>query len=388
MTARHYNADAEVPRYRLLYIAPDVVLDLPAALSAHFEGDYVATWLKSDAPDAAEDLQRIRASFGRFEFHPRPRPTSRNLRTKLEELVFYVRKGVELSRTKGRYDVVVCYSPFRTGVAGLFIQWITGTPAIIEFPSNPASVFSRSPGLAGKVRHVLSPWLAKIVARLSSGIMILFPWQVDALGISSRVQRHLVHAFVRMKEGVPATRHDDYVLLVGKPWAAKGADILVKAFLRIAAKHPTVTLVIAGSDEDAGWLKSMVPAGARVEFVGRMPHDDILGLIAGCRVFALPSWTEGTPRTIIEAYSCARPVVATRTDGIPYVVRQDETGELVALGSDVELAAALDRLLSDPDRADQLGRNGQALARSEFAAGRIAQQWADAVGRVITATRS
>jgi len=375
-------------KLRLLYIAPDVVLDLPAALSEYFEGDYIGTWLKSDAPDAAEDLARIRASFGDFTFHPRPRPQNKGLFSKVEELVFYVRKGVELARTHKKYDVVVTYSPFRTGIAAILIQWLTGIPAIIEFPSNPASVFSRAPGMSGRLRNTLAPWIARIVARLSSGIMILFPWQVDALRISSRVPRYLVHAFVRTKTGVVATRTDDYVLLVGKPWAAKGADILLNGFLRITDQHPTVTLVIAGSDEDAGWLKAMVPAGARVEFLGRMPHDDILSLVAGCRVFALPSWTEGTPRTIIEAYSCARPVLATRTDGIPYVVRQDETGELVTLGSDKEVGEALHRLLSNPERAAALGRNGEELARVEFSAKRVARMWYDAVTASLATRRS
>lgn len=375
-------------KFRLLYIAPDIVLDLPRALSAYFEGDYVATWMRSDAPDAKEDLEKIRASFGAFEFHPRPRPLNKGIRSKIEELVFYVRTGVQLSRSRGRYDVVVCYSPFRTGVAGVLIQWLTGTPALIEFPSNPRSVFSRSRSKLGRLSNFLSPWLSRLVARCSSGIMILFPWQVDGLGIASHVPRFLVHAFVRTRPGVQAQRTDDYILLVGKPWEAKGADVLVKAFLQITEKHPTVRLVIAGSDEDPLWLRDLVPAGGRVDFIGRLPHDDILSLMAGCRVFALPSWTEGTPRTIIEAYAYARPVVATRTDGIPYVVRQDETGELVAVNSVPELAAALDRLLSDPARAEQLGKNGQELARTEFAAERVAAMWRDAVKATLAARNS
>ena len=134
---------------RLLYIAPDVVLDLPAALSPYFDGDYVATWLRSDAPDAAEDLARINAAFGAFEFHPRPRPIEGGIASKLEELVFYVKKGIQLSRERGRYDVVVCYSPFRTGVAGILIQWFTGTPAIIEFPANPGERLNTDAGLDG-----------------------------------------------------------------------------------------------------------------------------------------------------------------------------------------------------------------------------------------------
>ena len=375
-------------RLRLLYIAPDVVLDLPKALSAHFTGEYISTWMRSGASDAKVDLEKITASFGDFRFHPRPKPRNSGLLAKLEELVFYARKGVELHRQSGPYDVIVCYSPFRTAIAGLWIKWRTGTPVIVEFPLNPGSVYSRATGIGGRLRHYLAPRVARLVARLSDGVMILFPWQLDQLGVSSRVPRHLVHAFVRTKRNVLPSRTDDYILLVGKPWSPKGADILLQAFLSIRDRHPGLTLVLAGSDEDATWLRQMIPAGAPVELIERLPHDDVLRLIAGCRIFALPSWTEGTPRTIIEAFASARPVISTRTDGIPYVVRHGETGELVPVGSPVELAESIERLLNDPDYATQLGIAGKAFAETEFDAAHIADMWRDAVNAMVVDART
>jgi glycosyltransferase involved in cell wall biosynthesis len=366
-------------RPRLLYIAPDVVLDLPKALSAHFTGDYVATWMKSGAADAKADLARIAESFGDFDFHPRPKPANNGLLAKLEELVFYARTGVALHRSRGPYDVIVCYSPFRTALAGLWIRWRTGVPVIVEFPLNPGSVYSRATGIGGKLRHFFAPRVARLVAKLSDGVMILFPWQLDQLGVAKSVPRHLVHAFVRTKQGVKPLRTDDYILLVGKPWGPKGADILLKAFLQISARHPALKLVLAGSDENASWLREMIPAGTRVELIERLPHDEMLALIAGCRIFALPSWTEGTPRTIIEAFALARPVVSTRTDGIPYVVRHGETGELVPVGDPDALAASLERLLNDPAYATRLGEAGQAFAAREFDSAHIADMWRDAV---------
>jgi glycosyltransferase involved in cell wall biosynthesis len=370
-------------RPRLLYIAPDVVLDLPRALSEYFTGDYVATWNKSDAPDAAEDRRRIDASFGDFTFHPRPRPSSTGLIAKAEELWFYAKTGVRLAREHGRYDLIVCYSPFRTAIAGLCIRLFTGSPVIVEFPLNPSSVYSRARGVGGRMRHWLAPIVARLVARLSDGVMILFPWQLDLLGVSKRVPRYLVHAFVRTREDVVATRTDDYVLLVGKPWEAKGADVLLRAFLKITDQHPSVKLILAGSDEDWSWIRAMIPVGARVELIARLPHDEVLSLIAGCRVFALPSWTEGTPRTIIEAFASARPVISTRTDGIPYIVRPGETGELVPTGDVDALASALHKLLADRAYAESLGMNGQHFARTEFNAARVASMWADAANAVL-----
>jgi glycosyltransferase involved in cell wall biosynthesis len=366
-------------RLKILYIAPDVVLDLPKVLSEHFTGDYVSTWMRSDASDAKEDLARIESSFGDFRFHPRPRPVRNTLIAKVEELVFYAKKGVELSRRYGPYDAIVCYSPFRAAFAGFWVRFRTGTPLLVEFPLSPGSVYRRATSLGGRLRHFLAPRIARAVAELCDGVMILFPWQLEPLKVGPSVRRHLVHAFVRTRSDVRPSRLDDYVLLVGKPYEPKGADVLVDAFLKVRSKFPSVKLVMAGSDEDVTWLRKRAPHDAPIEYVGRLSHDDVLQLIAGCRIFALPSWTEGTPRTIIEAFALGRPVISTRIDGIPYIVRHGITGELVAPGNTDELADSLDRLLSRPEYARQLGEAGRQFSQSAFDPAAIATMWKEAV---------
>jgi glycosyltransferase involved in cell wall biosynthesis len=75
---------------------------------------------------------------------------------------------------------------------------------------------------------------------------------------------------------------------------------------------------------------------------------------------------DGIPNVILEAMASATPVVAAATSGIPEVVFDNETGLLVPPGDPEALAKALERLLTDPDEAERLGKGGEVAVRAAF----------------------
>jgi alpha-maltose-1-phosphate synthase len=76
----------------------------------------------------------------------------------------------------------------------------------------------------------------------------------------------------------------------------------------------------------------------------------------------------------LEAMACGTAVVASRTGGIPEVVADGQTGLLVPPGEPEALAAALNALIRDPDRAAAMGRAGRKRAVAEFGWPAIAAQ--------------
>ena len=104
--------------------------------------------------------------------------------------------------------------------------------------------------------------------------------------------------------------------------------------------------------------------------VGR--RTDMPSIYAEAHVVCLPSsYGEGVPRVLIEAAASARPIVATDIPGCREVVRDGVNGLLVQPGDIDALTAALRRLIDNPTLRTTMGRQGRALAESEFSEGEV-----------------
>ena len=119
-----------------------------------------------------------------------------------------------------------------------------------------------------------------------------------------------------------------------------------------------------GFQAELARLVAQPPLKGRVHFTGYT--EDIPPLMHLMDVFALPSYREGMPRSILEAMAAGRPVVATDIRGCREEVVEGETGFLVPTRDVAELANRLERLVVDPGLRARLGAAGQARAAAEF----------------------
>lgn len=116
----------------------------------------------------------------------------------------------------------------------------------------------------------------------------------------------------------------EYVLFLSTLKPSKNIEGLVNAFYSIKEKAPNVDLVIAGRK---GWMFNNIyrligklNLRNRVRFTDFVPGNDIPGLMAGAKVFALPSFWEGFGIPVIEAMACGVPVVVSDRGSLPEIV--------------------------------------------------------------------
>ena len=136
----------------------------------------------------------------------------------------------------------------------------------------------------------------------------------------------------------------------------KGVDYLLRAAAILMRQHPDLRVLIVGEGPERRRLEALcddLELGECVHFAGRVPHDQVPGLLAACDLFAFPSLTEGVPRAIMEAMAMRLPVVACAVGGIPELVEDGATGLLVPPRDPRRLAEALEALL-----AGDLGSQG------------------------------
>jgi glycosyltransferase involved in cell wall biosynthesis len=152
----------------------------------------------------------------------------------------------------------------------------------------------------------------------------------------------------------------------------KGQYHLVEAARLVVQVVPDVRFVILGEGELREPLERQVREH-RLEKHVLLPgfRTDVLGCIKGFDVFAMSSVTEGLGTSLLDAMACARPIVATRTGGIPEVVEDGVNGLLVEPRDDRAMADAIVRLISDEGLRQRMGQAGLERVRERFTVERM-----------------
>lgn len=155
----------------------------------------------------------------------------------------------------------------------------------------------------------------------------------------------------------------------------KGQKFLVDAAATVVREIPEARFLIVGEGELHSVLEHHIRQAhlaKHVVLTGFRP--DVLRVLKGLDLFVMSSVTEGLGTSLLDAMAAGRPVVATRTGGIPEVVADGETGVLVPPRDAEALASAIVGLLRDPDRRRQFAAAGLARVRERFSADRMVDQ--------------
>jgi glycosyltransferase involved in cell wall biosynthesis len=154
------------------------------------------------------------------------------------------------------------------------------------------------------------------------------------------------------------------LLSVGRVSEEKRIGVLLDAFALVTRERRDARLVIAGDGPALRGLELTAPAGTH--FVGELTGDRLAELYASADVFCFPSTTDTFGQVLLEAGASGLPVVAAEAGGAGELVVRERTGVLVPPEEPQPLAAALLRLLAEPDLRARLARGGReaALART------------------------
>lgn len=140
------------------------------------------------------------------------------------------------------------------------------------------------------------------------------------------------------------------ILFAGRLDPQKNPELLLRAFAELSGEFPELHLMLAGVGPLRQALERLAAeqhVSSRVHFLGR--RDDIPSLLKSSEMLVLPSRWEGMPNVVLEAMAAAVPVIATRVEGSTELIRDGETGLLVASEDVAELARAIHSLLCSPE---------------------------------------
>lgn len=173
----------------------------------------------------------------------------------------------------------------------------------------------------------------------------------------------------------------------------KGIVYALEALASVAERYPALRLRVIGDGPLRGEIERRIEAlrlGQRVTLLGYRNYPDYLSEMERAQLLLCPSVTAadgdcegGAPVCLLDAQAAGLPVVATRHCDIPEVTVPDRSAYLAPERDSAGLAAALDRLLSDPASWASMGRAGRDHVEREFSAPRQADAMADVYEHVL-----
>lgn len=181
--------------------------------------------------------------------------------------------------------------------------------------------------------------------------------------------------YLAVKQKYPIEKENAVILSVCSLVSGKGLDIVIRAFAGVCNELPTVSLIIVGDGPLKDELKHManeLGVGNKVIFMGRIPQNQLINLYESCDLFVMPSVTdergrfEGFGIVYLEAALFSKPVIATKSGGIPEAVVDGVTGILVEPGNINQLKSAIIELLGNNELRARLGQQGYKRVVNEF----------------------
>ena len=252
-------------------------------------------------------------------------------------------------------------------VYGAWASWLAGIPHLITMHGSRyyAGRLQRRIAMRAAVgysRHTVA--VSKPLAEHLRQDLLVKPSRISVV---ANGVRHRTPARTSLRDELRLAPDDMLAVSVGNLYPVKGHSHLLDALAQLAARHQRLHVAISGRGDLADALSAQARAsgiGERVHLLGL--RSDIPEVLAAADVFVLPSLSEGLPLALLEAMFAGRPIIASDVGEIAVALEHGSSGILVPAGDSTALAHAIDGVLSDPERARELGVRARHRALAEY----------------------
>lgn len=272
-------------------------------------------------------------------------------------------------------DAVLGYT-VKPVIYGTLAAWLAGVPRRFALITGLGYAFTgEARGARGMVKHLVQK-LYQQALRRAHKVFFQNP-DDEALFQSLRLLPHRVPTVVVNGSGVDVERFSVFplpsagprFLLIARLLGDKGVREYAHAAQRLRRIHPSAQFALVGwidENPDAitqSELDAWVVQGD-IEYLGRL--NDVRPAMADCTVYVLPSYREGTPRTVLEAMAMGRAIITTDAPGCRETVVNGDNGFMVPVKSVDALERAMLRFVEEPELAERMGKRSRQIAEHKY----------------------
>lgn len=158
------------------------------------------------------------------------------------------------------------------------------------------------------------------------------------------------------------------VIFSGRLIALKGPQLVIKAMPQVLQEHKDAIFVFAGAGSREPYKRMLQETGISEENFEFCYIDywNMPQFYSSGDMLVLPSLLESFPMSVLEAMACGLPVVASNVGDVTELVKNGETGFLIAKGDYLTLAKKINQLLSDEALRERMGKNARSLVAENY----------------------
>lgn len=269
-------------------------------------------------------------------------------------------------------DSLFCYQA-KTVIYGCLAAHAEGVENIYPLIAGLGSVFIGTGFKTKLIRTVLITEY-RLALRHAKAVMFQNPDDMGAF-VSNKIVsedkcRMINGSGVDTEKFIPGPLPAEAVFLcVSRLIRDKGVGEYLEAAREVKRRFPQTRFMLVGpfdtnpSAIEPEELQSYIDDGS-VEYYGE--QSDIRPFMSQCSVFVLPSYHEGTPKTVLEAMACGRAVITTDAPGCRETVTTGVNGVLVPIKDSVKLAKVMELFIRFPGQCTSLGLNGRKIAVEKY----------------------
>lgn len=355
-----------------------------------FRGDLIRAWIKrgfkvTALSRPAEELRRekIRELGAGY----RPVPLYRDGMNPLQDLKLFFNLHRIIREEQPRYIFAYTVKPIIYSALG---AWSVGTVRFFAMITGLGYAFS-----GGSLKQRIVKGLLRLLYRVAlKRCELVFFQNPDDLALFRELKLIGPDQPVRLVNGSgvnldhyyyspPAPGKDLTFLLIARLINSKGIREYAEAARIIRAKYPGTRFMLVGRILDApdsidqkeldNWQKEGL-----FEYAGGT--FDVRPYLEACAVYVLPSYREGTPRSVLEAMAMGRPVITTEAPGCRETVEEGINGFLVPVKDSGALAGAMEKFILEPGLIKKMGDESRRIAEEKFDVHRVNRDILEAMG--------
>lgn len=250
------------------------------------------------------------------------------------------------------------------------------------------------PYLRGKARlaAILQSWRERNVLPRADGVISVTQYGLDAYapwisGKTGLIDVPIEDVFAQ----VPPLSTTKGIVFAGSICPRKNLGVLLRAMPAVLVKHPDAVLYVCGGVADQRYkndldlLVSRQGIGHAVRFLGVVDRTELAELLGRSVALVLLSYQESAPGVICQAMAAGRVPIASPVGGVPEMIEDGVTGFLVDADDSDKLAERLIELLSDFNKAKQMGAAARAVAVERYDRHKVADRILEICSSVVAA---